>query len=101
VIWALILPALIEEVVKLIPSLKLEYCFELELNDLKVLRYDIRLSGAAKLIDTFGGSSSKLLTMLTGLQVVLQLYTLASDESSKPYELTQLSILSSARANVV
>jgi hypothetical protein len=39
----LVLPALVEKVVEFIPSLQLEHCFKLELDDLEVLRYDIRL----------------------------------------------------------
>jgi hypothetical protein len=37
VVWTLVLPALLEEVVKLIPLFKLENCFKLELDNLKVL----------------------------------------------------------------
>jgi hypothetical protein len=67
----LILPTLIEQVVKLVPLLQLENCFELEFDDLEVLRYDVCLRGATKLVNTFGGGSSKLLTVFPGLKIVL------------------------------
>jgi hypothetical protein len=76
----LVPPALIEKIVKLVPLLKLEDRFKLELDDLKVLRYDICLSGATKLVNTFGRSPSELLTMLSSLQIVLQLCLLAAED---------------------
>jgi hypothetical protein len=37
VVWTLVLPALLEEIVKLIPPFQLENCFKLELDNLEVL----------------------------------------------------------------
>jgi hypothetical protein len=75
----LVLPALVEKVVEFIPSLQLEHCFKLELDDLEVLRYDIRLGWATELVDTFGCSSPELLAVFSSLEIVLQLYSLVAN----------------------
>jgi hypothetical protein len=43
VVWACVLPALIEEIVEFVPFCKLQRCLQLELDDLEVLRDDVGL----------------------------------------------------------
>jgi hypothetical protein len=71
VIWALVLPALFEEIVELIPLFELQYCFKLQFDYLKVLRDDVCLSRTTELVDALCGSSSELLAMLASLEIVL------------------------------
>lgn len=73
VIRALVLPALLKKIVELVPLFKLEYCFKLQFDDLKVLRDDVCLSRTTELVDALCGNSSELLTMLASLEIVLQL----------------------------
>jgi hypothetical protein len=40
-IRAFVLPALIKEVIELMPFLKLEHSFQFQLDDLEVFRYDV------------------------------------------------------------
>jgi hypothetical protein len=49
---ALVLPALFKEIVKLIPLLEFKYGFKFELDNLKVFRDDVCLSGATKLVNS-------------------------------------------------
>jgi hypothetical protein len=74
VVRILILPTLFEEIVQFIPLLKLKNCFKLELDDLKMLRDDVSLSGAIELFNALCCSSPKVLAMLASLEVILQLY---------------------------
>jgi hypothetical protein len=66
-IWTLVLPALIEEFIELIPFFKFEHCLKLELYNLEVLRDDVCLSRAAKLIDAFCGGVPELLAVLPNI----------------------------------
>jgi hypothetical protein len=73
VVRTLVLPTLFEEIIKFIPLLKLKDCFKLELDDLKMLRDDVSLSGAIELFNALCCSSPKVLAMLASLEVILQL----------------------------
>lgn len=94
-------PALFEEIVKLFPFLKLQNCLKLELHDLEVLGDDVCLSGSAKFLDPLRGSPSKVLAVFASFYVVLQLLHVRLRRARVCDALTQLSILSSARAKVV
>lgn len=78
VVRALILPALIEQLVKFVPPLKLEYCLKFQFNNLEVLGDDVSLGGPAELIYPFCCNASKLLTVLSGFEIVLSLFQSAS-----------------------
>jgi hypothetical protein len=73
VVRTLVLPTLFEETIKFIPLLKLKDCFKLELDDLKMLRDDVSLSGTIELFNALCCSSPKVLAMLASLEVILQL----------------------------
>lgn len=72
-IRTLVFPALVEKIVELIPLFEFENGFKLELDDLKVLCDDVRLSRAAELVNAFRSSAPKFLTVLTSFEIVLQL----------------------------
>lgn len=100
-IWALILPALIKEFIKFVPFLKLEHCLKFQFDDLKVLRNDITLSGPTKLVYSVCCSVSELLTVRSGLEIILSLLQSVSQPCQQCTRLTLRSTLSSARARVI
>lgn len=99
-IGALVLPALLEEIVQLVPLLELEDGFEFELDDLEVLGDDVGLGRSLELVDAFRCGSAEVLAMLASFQVVLQLLGSVENEVISGV-LTHVSVLSSARAKVV
>lgn len=69
----LVLPALVEKLVKFIPLLKLKCSFEFQFNNLEVFGNNVGLRSSTKFVYTFRCSASKLLTVLACFKIVVDL----------------------------
>lgn len=72
-IWILVFPALIKEVIQVIPFLEFQSSFQLQLHDLEMFRYYVGLRRLSEFVNGVGGSIPECLAVLPSLQIVLEL----------------------------